>query len=131
MWGGGDENVYTDDSNLGTAAVHAGALKVGETAMLRFTILPGQDSYIGSTRNDVTTRPIKATAAVSASMGPLPRSTVFTTCDGQDKPPFPVYVVGNLNGTVYGTVPTPTILRSEPRLCMRACSSRVRPVSWW
>lgn len=103
VWGGGEENVYTDDSNLGTAAVHAGALKVGETAMLRFTILPGQDSYIGSTRNDVTTRPYQSYGGSVRIDGAAPEIDSIYNLRGQDKPPFPVYVVGNLNGTVYGT----------------------------
>jgi len=103
VWGGGEENVYTDDSNLGTAAVHAGALKVGETAMLRFTILPGQNSYIGSTRNDVTTRPYQTYGGSVRIDGAAPEIDSVYNLRGQDKPPFPVYVVGNLSGTVYGT----------------------------
>jgi hypothetical protein len=52
IWG---TDVYTDDSSLGTAAVHAGVLRVGERKQVRVTILPGQTSYQGSTRNGVTT----------------------------------------------------------------------------
>lgn len=103
VWGGGEENIYTDDSNLGTAAVHAGALKVGETAMLRFTILPGQDSYIGSTRNDVTTRPYQSYGGSVRIDGAAPEMNSVYDMRGQDKPPFAVYVAGNLNGSVYGT----------------------------
>lgn len=103
VWGGGEENIYTDDSNLGTAAVHAGVLKVGETAMLRFTILPGQDSYVGSTRNDVTTRPYQSYGGSVRIDGAAPEIDSIYNLRGQDKPPFAVYVVGNLNGSVYGT----------------------------
>lgn len=52
VWG---TDVYTDDSQLAKAAVHAGVLAVGETGVVAVTILPGQDSYEGSTRNGVTT----------------------------------------------------------------------------
>lgn len=102
VWGG-EESVYTDDSNLGTAAVHAGVLKVGETAMLRFTILPGQDSYIGSTRHDVTTRPYQSYGGSVRIDGAAPEIDSIYSLRGQDKPPFAVYVVGSQIGTVYGT----------------------------
>lgn len=51
VWG---TDIYTDDSNLATAAVHAGVLSVGETGVVIVTILPGQESYEGSTWNNVT-----------------------------------------------------------------------------
>jgi hypothetical protein len=47
-------DIYTDDSALATAAVHAGALGIGQTGVVRVTILAGQASYTGSTRNGVT-----------------------------------------------------------------------------
>jgi len=46
--------VYTDDSNLATAAVHAGALKDGETGIVKVTIVEGQTTYTASTENGVT-----------------------------------------------------------------------------
>jgi len=51
LWGSGP---YTDDSNIGTAAVHAGLLRDGQQGVVRVTILPGYNSYDGSTRNGVT-----------------------------------------------------------------------------
>lgn len=50
VWGTG---IYTDDSTLARAAVHAGLLQVGQTGVVRVTILPGQQSYQGSTQNGV------------------------------------------------------------------------------
>jgi hypothetical protein len=47
-------DIYTDDSALATAAVHAGALSAGQTGVVRVTILAGQASYDGTTRNGVT-----------------------------------------------------------------------------
>lgn len=52
VWG---SDVYTDDSRLAVAAVHAGLVKNGETGIVKLTVLPGQASYTGSTANDVTT----------------------------------------------------------------------------
>jgi len=46
-------DIYTDDSSLSAAAVHANALKVGETGLVKVTILAGQDSYASTIRNGV------------------------------------------------------------------------------
>ena len=53
VWGG-DNGVYTDDSSLAAAAVHAGLLKNGERGVVRVRILPAQDHYAGSNRNGIT-----------------------------------------------------------------------------
>jgi hypothetical protein len=53
VWG---TEVYTDDSSLATAAVHAGLLKDGERGILKVTIVKGQESYRGTTSNGVTTQ---------------------------------------------------------------------------
>ncbi len=50
VWG---TDVYTDDSSLAAAAVHAGVLEDGEDGVVTVTILPGEDSYTGSDRNGV------------------------------------------------------------------------------
>ena len=50
VWG---TDIYSDDSFVCWAAVHAGALKVGEPATVIIEILPGQSSYRGSERNGV------------------------------------------------------------------------------
>jgi hypothetical protein len=47
-------DIYTTDSSLAAAAVHAGALKIGETGLVKVTILPGCASYEGSTRQGIT-----------------------------------------------------------------------------
>ncbi|HEY1108236.1 MAG TPA: LamG-like jellyroll fold domain-containing protein, partial [Opitutaceae bacterium] len=52
VWG---TDVYTDDSTVARAAVHAGVVAVGETKSVTVTILPGQSTYPASTRNGVTT----------------------------------------------------------------------------
>src|SRR5206468_1838760 len=53
VWGG-QEGIYTDDSSLAAAAVHAGLLKNGEQGVVRVRIVPPQDHYPGSNRNGVT-----------------------------------------------------------------------------
>jgi len=54
VWG---TDTYTDDSALASVAVHAGVLKDGERGAVKVTILPGEASYTGSTRNGVTSNP--------------------------------------------------------------------------
>lgn len=50
-WG---TDIYTGDSSLAVAAVHAGAVKPGETAVVRVTVVPPLSQYQGSVRNGVT-----------------------------------------------------------------------------
>lgn len=53
IWG---TDIYTDDSNIATAAVHAEALDAGERGTVLITMLPGQESYSGSERNGVVSQ---------------------------------------------------------------------------
>src|SRR5262249_15593312 len=54
VWGTG---VYTSDSTIAVAAVHAGLLKVGQTGIVKVQIVPAQASYMGSTQHGVTSSP--------------------------------------------------------------------------
>jgi hypothetical protein len=47
-------DVYTADSSLATAAVHAGVLKPGQTGVVRVKIVAPPAAYISSTRNGVS-----------------------------------------------------------------------------
>jgi LCCL domain len=51
VWG---TDVYTGDSILASAAVHAGAVKAGETAVVRVTVMRPVSQYHGSVRNGVS-----------------------------------------------------------------------------
>jgi hypothetical protein len=51
LWG---TDIYTRDSTIGAAAVHAGLLKAGETGYLRLTVVAPLEAYPGSARNGVT-----------------------------------------------------------------------------
>lgn len=51
LWG---TDVYTGDSSLAAAAVHAGLAKPGESAIVRVTTLPPPTQFHGSARNGVT-----------------------------------------------------------------------------
>jgi len=54
VWG---NVIYTDDSALAAAAVHAGVLSPGQRGFVKVTILPGRDSYAGSDSNGVKSLP--------------------------------------------------------------------------
>jgi len=47
-------DVYTLDSSLATAAVHAGVVKHGQTGVIRVKIIESPDSFTATTRNGVT-----------------------------------------------------------------------------
>ena len=51
LWG---TDVYTGDSALAVAAVHAGLVKPGESAVVKVTVVPALNAYKGSVRNGVT-----------------------------------------------------------------------------
>jgi hypothetical protein len=51
LWG---TDVYTGDSMLAAAAVHAGLVKVGESAVVKVTVERPLARYQGSIRNGVT-----------------------------------------------------------------------------
>lgn len=51
LWG---TDIYTGDSALSVAAVHAGLLKVGQTAVLKVTAVAPLSQYPGCVRNNVT-----------------------------------------------------------------------------
>ncbi len=52
VWG---SDTYTGDSMLAAAAVHAGTVDVGETAIVKVTVMAPIAQYRGSLRNGVTT----------------------------------------------------------------------------
>ncbi len=50
LWG---TDVYTDDSRLAVAVVHAGVLRIGEKGVVKVILMPGQATYNGSVRHGV------------------------------------------------------------------------------
>ncbi|RDJ20071.1 hypothetical protein DWF00_14845 [Bosea caraganae] len=51
IWG---TDIYSGDSIIGAAAVHAGLLKPGATAVLRVTVVTPPEEFPGTERNGVT-----------------------------------------------------------------------------
>lgn len=54
VWG---TDVYTCDSNLAAAAVHAGALKIGRRGVVKVTIVDSPEQHVGTQRHGVGTLP--------------------------------------------------------------------------
>jgi hypothetical protein len=54
IWGDG---IYTTDSQLATAAVHAGVLQAGQTGIVKVTIVASPQTFNSSTKNGVTSQP--------------------------------------------------------------------------
>lgn len=54
IWG---TDIYTTDSTLGVVAVHAGLLQPGQPGVVKVTVIPSPNLFIGSTRNGVTSSP--------------------------------------------------------------------------
>ncbi len=52
VWG---TDIYTHDSSVCTAAVHAGLINFEDGGEVAIDIRPGEDSYLGTTANGVTT----------------------------------------------------------------------------
>lgn len=113
VWG---TDVYTDDSRLATAAVHAGVLAPGQTGVVRVTILPGQSSYQGTTRYRVTSHPwgswvasyrveavSGATSSPSAMSGARPDPGSLTAYRSLVGQVFDFEVRGATQGAIWGT----------------------------
>ncbi|MEM7773644.1 MAG: LCCL domain-containing protein [Cyanobacteria bacterium P01_A01_bin.37] len=66
VWG---SDVYSDQSSVCTAAVHAGLITFEAGGAIAIRILPGQEDYVGSTQNDLT----------SSSFSNWPGSFTFIT----------------------------------------------------
>ncbi len=100
VWG---SNIYTDDSDLATAAVHAGVLTVGQSGVVRFTILPGLESYEPTTANGVTTSSWGAFSGSFVIDGVADESFIPSAQRESIGKTAVVYVQGNTQGTVWGS----------------------------
>lgn len=96
VWG---TDVYTDDSNIAAAAVHAGLVKVGERAIVTLTIVESPDRHVSTTRNGVT----------SVTYGPYNSSFIL-----QRKAEDPTSLPG-MEGMGTPGLPSP-MFRTVPRL---------------
>ena len=54
LWG---TDIYTTDSTLAMAVIHCGLLQPGQTGVVKVTIIPSPNLFVGSTRNGVVSSP--------------------------------------------------------------------------
>jgi hypothetical protein len=103
------DGIYTDDSRLAAAAVHAGVLGLGEQGTVAVIIMPGQAHYAGARRNNVASGDYGAwdgsfrfvgTPDVPAGIPPDPGN--MSAYRGFNGKVLQFHVVGNAGGSVYG-----------------------------
>jgi hypothetical protein len=75
VWG---TDIYTRDSAMGAAAVHAGLVKPGESKVLRLTVVPARETYPGSSRNGVNT----------SDYGPFPHAWHLSAIERRSNQPL-------------------------------------------
>ena len=104
VWG---TTVYTDDSALETAAVHAGLLRPGQRAIVKVRVLPGQDHYDGSKQHEIDSTAFGRHAGSFQFMGatisrPNRTNSLSSYRDlvGQS---IMIPVVGSASGQVWGS----------------------------
>jgi hypothetical protein len=109
-------DVYTDDSSVGAAAVHAGLVGVGDFAFVKVTLLPGQARYEGTSRYGVTSQAygqwegsFRLEPAAPPWVVQLPggedasRLVELSTMRTRTGTSFVVQVVGAASGSVWGS----------------------------
>ena len=107
VWGGAD-GIYTDDSRLGKAAVHAGVLNPGQQGIVTVTILPGQSKYLGDTKNGITTAGYGSFSGSYRIEKLVNKQDILsdpgnlTTYRDKNGSTFKFRVVGTLDGSVWG-----------------------------
>jgi hypothetical protein len=110
--------VYTHDSSLAVAAVHAGVLRAGQKGFVKVTMVRGQKRYLGSTKNGVTSLPFEKGEASYriqrvdpwvvvkfTEIKFLPNPSTLTTYRGKVGKTYYFQVIGTTNGTIWGTGP--------------------------
>jgi hypothetical protein len=96
VWG---SEIYTLDSTLAMAAVHAGVVKVGETGTVRVEIVESPPNFAGSTKNGVTTQGWGAFPQGSFKFIAAPIAPAFTPQPGN-------FAVRFVDGSIFeATVP--------------------------
>jgi hypothetical protein len=119
IWG---TDIYTDDSTIARAAIHAGLVTSGQTRDILLTLEPGRSSYTASSRNGVTSlswgawgrsyslaaRPTQLTQVVFPdNLRQAGGGTLLTTCPGHFEGSFfhasPLYVFEYNNEGLSGT----------------------------
>lgn len=76
VWG---TNIYTDNSNIVSAAVHAGVIQNGENKTVSIETMPGQSSYQGTTRNGISSNSYETWGGSYKFVSPLSSTSTTTS----------------------------------------------------
>jgi hypothetical protein len=103
LWG---TDVYTDDSSICTAAVHAGLITKAGGGTVTIEIRPGQGSYMGSTKNGIQSGNYgpyggSYVFVTGAAPPPLPQGRSYTAQPRMEVPPGSIAITWVLNATGY------------------------------
>lgn len=131
VWG---TDIYTDDSSICTAAVHAGLIQKASGGGITLETLPGQSSYTGTSRNGVNSRNYNswagsyaltsATGGVTAQIKVKQASsgTVIQSYRGQNgRELYYACPPGSFNGSLWGT----NTYTDDSKVCRAAAHSGV------
>ena len=107
LWG---TDIYTDDSSVAKAAVHAGLLAPGQSGVVKVTVLPGQNSYNGtsahgvtSTRYDKFDGSFKISADDGGDNSTIPAPADLTEFRDRPGEVYLFSLTANKNGGIWGT----------------------------
>lgn len=105
LWG---TDVYTTDSRLALAAVHAGVVKAGETGVVYVKMIPSPPAFTGSTRNGVASSGYGVyTAAYQVLQPDDPEvESAVEAADASTSSGVPILPFGAREGFPGGPVPT-------------------------
>lgn len=123
-------DVYTDDSAICAAAIHAGVLKTGQTGVVTIQMGTGAKEFPGSARNGITSRSYgRWESSFTFARDAAPGTITWTTTWGQMPKDFdkPVTVAcdagGKLDAPVWGT----DVYTSDSAICVAAVHAGVFP----
>jgi hypothetical protein len=103
VWGSG---IYTDDTPLEGAAVHAGVLRSGQTGPVRVTVLGGQQQYVGTKRNGIESSSFGAGGGsyrIETGSGTASRPTSLANFRGRYGETVTIPALGTVGGSVWGS----------------------------
>ena len=86
VWG---TDLYTTDSSLAAAAVHAGVLKPGQRGIVKVTIMAAPEEFVGSKKNGVMSMKYGAYPASYSVERPLPTDEADLTASDDSTEPQP------------------------------------------
>lgn len=104
---GGEDNIYTDDSPLSVAAVHAGLLKANETKLVKVKVMAARNSYPSINRNGITSEQFDSSDGSYQLLAPSPEEfanapSTMSAFIGKYDMVFVFRVTGSKEGPIWG-----------------------------